>query len=97
MQLMSVILLWWSFVLAFIPCELGERISDASIEAANIILQFDWYLFPIEVRKMLPMILTIADIPIAIKCFGSISCTREAFQAVRSVFAFLLENYVVLE
>lgn len=79
---MSLTLLWWSLILAFIPNELGERMGSAMSEINDLTEQFDWYSFPIEIQKMLPIILIIVQQPITIKCFGSISCTRETFQAV---------------
>lgn len=68
--------------LVFIACELGQRINNAFDEIDSTIEQFDWYLFPIEVKRILPMIIVIAQQPIALECFGSIACSREIFEKV---------------
>lgn len=42
----------------------------------------DWYIFPIEMQKMLPTILIEAQQLVALECFGSILCSREVFKQV---------------
>lgn len=73
---MSLSLLCWTLILAFIPCELGERVRNAMSEINDSINQFYWYLFPMKVQKMLPIILLSVQQPVEIQCFGSITCTR---------------------
>lgn len=84
MVLTSVSLFAQSMVLAFIPCELGERMSDATSGINDSIDQFDWHSFPVEIQKILPTVLIGVQQPIEIRCFGSIACTRETFKQVRS-------------
>lgn len=65
-----------------IVCELGERstgIFSAMDEAINDI---DWHLYPIEIQRMLPIIMIVTQKPIFVKCFGSIAVTRETFKMV---------------
>lgn len=75
-----------SFALAILltACELCQRIENAFAEIDDMIDQFDWYLFPIEIQRILPIIITMAQKPITIECFGSISCNRDAFKKVSS-------------
>lgn len=82
--LMSLSLLWWALILTYFPCELGERLSNAMEEIKDSIGQFNWYLFPIEIRKVLPTILIGVQQPVEIRFFGSISCNRESFKKVSS-------------
>lgn len=83
---MSLILLIsigiFGFVLALIGCEIGQRISDAFDKIDLTIEQFSWYLFPIEIKRMLPMIMSITQQTISLECFGSITCTRNVFKNV---------------
>lgn len=65
-----------------IPCELGTRMSNSFIEITHEIEQLNWYLFPIEAQKILPIIVIIVQEPVMIQCFGSISCARETFKNV---------------
>lgn len=67
---------------AFIPCELGERMTNFFNEINDEFDQLNWYRFPIDAQKMLPIILNIVQKPVMIHCFGSVFCTREIFKDV---------------
>lgn len=69
-------------ILAFIACEIGQRTGNAFDKIDFTIKQFDWYLFPIEIKQMLPMIIAVAHQPVSLECFGSITCTKEVFKNV---------------
>lgn len=71
----------------FITCELSQRLGNAFTEIERIIEQFDWYLFPLNIRRLLPTIIIIAQEPVNLECFGSISCNREFFKKVCSIFS----------
>lgn len=73
----------WSSALTFIPCELSERVSHAFNGINDMIWTVDWYKFPIEMKKMIPIILIESQSPVSLKCFGSIACDRELFKRVR--------------
>ena len=73
----------YAFGVLLITCELGQQINLAFIDCSDMIDQFDWYLFPIEIQRMLPLILNFAQQPIEVKCFGSAACDRETFKYVR--------------
>lgn len=67
----------------FVACELGHKMSESFEEIDCSITQFDWYLFPIEIKQVLPTIIANAQQPVLIECFGSITCTRDNFKSVR--------------
>lgn len=69
-------------ILVFIASELGQRMGDAFEEIDFTIGQFNWYLFPVKIKRMLPMIILDANQPVVLECFGSIACTREVFKNV---------------
>lgn len=69
--------------MVFIACELGERLNGAFEKIDVTIDKFDWYLFPIEIKRILPMIMANAQQPVSLECFGSIACNREVFRKVR--------------
>lgn len=73
----------FAFTLVFITCELSQRLGNAFDEIDFIVDQFDWYLFPIEMKRLLPLIMSISQQPVSLECFGSIMCTREVFKNVR--------------
>lgn len=73
----------YGFGIMYIACELGQQMSIAFDECTDLIGQFEWYAFPIEIQRMLPMILNFAMQPVEIKCFGTITSDRETFKYVR--------------
>lgn len=66
----------------FVACELGQRISNASIEINDVFDQFNWYLFPVEIQRILPTAILYVQQPIEVKFFGSSSCSREQAKRV---------------
>lgn len=84
MQTALTLLAWLSFV-SFIPCDLGHRMSSNLWEINDSMDQYDWYLYPEEILKMLPMILMGVQKPVEVEGFGSFKCNRESFQKVCSI------------
>lgn len=72
----------YSFGIVFIACEFGQYVSGVFEEIEDDIEVFDWYLFPHELQRMLPMILIVTQKPLQLKFFGSISLLREYFKKV---------------
>lgn len=62
--------------------ELGQRVTDAFNKIEDEIGQFNWYLFPEEMKQMLRLVMIMTQQPVIIECFGSISCSRETFKKV---------------
>lgn len=74
------------FGLLFFTCETGERFKTGFDDISDEIDQFSWYAFPTEVKRLLPIIILIAQQPVAVECFGSIMCLRESFRKVSLPF-----------
>lgn len=72
----------FTFALVFIVCELGQRMCDAFDGIGSTIDQWDWYVFSVELKRMLPMIMANLQRPVEMECFGSITCGREVFKNV---------------
>lgn len=62
--------------------KLEQRFSDSISEMDEVITQYDWYLFPYKVRRILPMVMQNTQKPIIIKCFGDVLCARIQMQKV---------------
>lgn len=73
---------FYSFSILFITCELDQRINLAFVECSQMVEQLDWYLFPMNIQRMLPMILHFTQQPFEIICFGSKACNRDTFKSV---------------
>lgn len=75
--------LLWSFGLVWIFCNLCEKLSTAfDEEIYDVIDQLDWYLYPPEMAKILPIIIVNAQRRIVVECFGKIYCNLETFKKV---------------
>lgn len=72
--------------LVFFTCEIGQRFSSGFDNINDVIDQFDWYSFPVEIKKMLPIIIQMAQQQVAIECFGSIMCLRDTFKKVSAIY-----------
>lgn len=71
-------------VILFVTCELGERFSNTLDGVDDLVGQLNWYLLPIEFQRMIPTIMINTQKPVVLKCFGSISCSRDQFKKVNS-------------
>lgn len=78
------ILLKTSFAFGLIGmfCELCERIGDGFEEISDAVHNLDWYLYPLEVQRMLPIILHNAQQPVVLEAFGNVPFTRDTFKKV---------------
>lgn len=76
--------------------ELGERMTGEFGEISETIEGFQWYKFPIEIQKSLPIIINEAHEPVVLNCFGSTACLRASFKVVSSgselVFSLLIKH-----
>lgn len=72
----------WSFVLIFLSCEFGHKLSCAFNEIDFGIGQMYWYRCPAKVWKLLPMLMAFAQEPVFLRVFGSTSCARSDFKGV---------------
>lgn len=69
-------------VCMFVICELGQKASNAFEEILEEFDGFNWYRFPHKIQRSLPMILIVAQMPVVLEVFGSISCCREVLKTV---------------
>ena len=79
---MLILEVFYAFSLVVVTCEIGEKFCGSFNEISIVIDQFNWYLLPVEVQQMLPTIIIFVQNPVVLKCFGSITCLREAFKKV---------------
>lgn len=80
--MITVIAMIYAFGALTIACEVSQGVNQAFDECSEMFDQLDWYLFPIELQRMYPMILAFIQEPIEITFFGSMPCGRELFKCV---------------
>ena len=76
----------YSFGVLFFICEFAQRGTDAFNQFDELISQSDWYLYPMEIQTILPVVLNVAQKPSELYCFGSIACNRESFKNVSLIY-----------
>lgn len=81
-----VTLFFFTIIIIFLLCELCEMVTS-QFRMLNVKLcQRKWYLFPIEVQRMLVIFISDTQQPVYIRGFGNISCTRQTFKKVHFIF-----------
>lgn len=74
--------IFYPFAVLLLACELGQRINVAYEECSEMVDHLDWYLLPMKVQRLHPLVLHFTQQPIDIKCFGSVECCRDTFKYV---------------
>lgn len=67
---------------AFNICEVGQRWSDSFNQIFDMINQFDWYLCPIEIQRILPTLIIVGQQSVDLIMTGSTSANRTTFKRV---------------
>lgn len=75
-------LMFWSFVMIFAFCEMGELVSNQFNEFEMTLGQCKWYLFSLNLQRMCIIVLANAGQPTTVHGFGNIVCTRESMKKV---------------
>lgn len=79
---MTIFEIIYAFGTLLIACEICQRVNLAFEECSDMVDQFEWYLFPTKIQRMMPLILNFTQQPIEITSFGSAACDRETFKSV---------------
>lgn len=69
-------------VVVFFSSEMCDRLTTAFIGIDYGFGQLNYYLFSMEIQRILPTILMNCQEPVALKFFGNISCNRMTFKGV---------------
>lgn len=80
--LVTVIEIIFAYGVLLLICEICEQAGQDFEECSNMVDQLNWYLFPIKIQRMMPLISYFTQQPIEIKCFGGMACNRETFKYV---------------
>lgn len=79
----------YSLNMLLLFCEFGEQMSERFEEIYDLSCRMDWYLFPTDVQRMMPMILMGTQKPVVINGYGNVACTRLTFKTVASLKHYL--------
>lgn len=77
----------WVLAMVFAVCECAQRMTNAFGDINDTIVQLHWYLYPIEIQRLIVQFVMYAQKPVEIAFFGSIQCSRERFRKVSQFFS----------
>lgn len=66
----------------FIFCNNGDEVTEKFMRIGNSMYELNWHLYPIELRKHIPLTMAIAQTPIYLRGFGRTECTRDVFKKI---------------
>lgn len=72
----------WVFVLTFLFCEPGERVSNQFESFGEELQRCNWYKLSMEMQRLYAIFLLNTQQPIIIESYGQLQCTRETFKRV---------------
>lgn len=72
----------YSLVSLFMYCECGELLRVRFDELNDDIYTSGWELFPMQIQRLLPIIVINTQQPVLLWGYGGFSCTRETFKRV---------------
>lgn len=77
-----MMLAFLSFVVIVVVCEFFQRTTDHFKMVGDAFCSFDWYLLPIDMQRILIMVMANAQQPITIRGFANTSCVRVSVKSV---------------
>lgn len=80
------------FLISFLYCELGEMIKNEFNIFNEELCQCKWYLFSIDVQRMILIFMSDAQQPMLLRGYGNIVCTRNSF---KNVIFFRIQNFSI--
>lgn len=66
----------------FLYCEVGEMVTTEFRRLNTEIHQCDWHRYPLQLKRMLVVFMTNAQMPTIIRGFANTACTREMLMQV---------------
>lgn len=79
-----------AFLCMFALCMFGENLAGQFNALDDALSQCKWYLFPIDVKRMLITLMSNTQQTVALLGYGNIECTRDTFKNVRIPYGFCL-------
>lgn len=72
----------WAFALNFMACELGQWVTIAYEQLEDVLCACNWYALPVGAQRVYFIFLVDIQIPINIRSYGDIECSRDLFKRV---------------
>lgn len=79
----------YSFGSVFVVCELCERVTQGFNDINAIFSKHTYLSYPIEIQRLLPIMIIFTQQKVDFELFGSLTCSRESFEQVSSVNHFI--------
>lgn len=95
-MVISVIMLFHAIVINFLICEHGQWVTNQYAQLHDELDACDWYLLPIELRRLYFIFLLNTEQPVHLQCYVDIRCSRNTFKKVRQLKLFLTSSILCL-
>lgn len=84
-MIIPILGLFCTLTILYSSSELAGKMSIEFDKINNMIKEFSWYLMPIKMQKMLPMLMINTQQTVGFICFGSLLCNRVTFKKVSQI------------
>lgn len=71
----------WTFMF-YLLCYFGEIVTEAFAKLHFSIYERSWYLYPLDLRRYMVLMILATETPIYFNGFGPLQCSCEAFKKV---------------
>lgn len=78
----SLVVLFWACFYVFFACECGTIVCTQFARFDYELWQCTWYQFPIEMQRILVLVMSNIQNPATIYSYGNFECTRDSFKRV---------------
>ena len=79
----------WTFFLILCFCELGEMVTKKFDIFKVLLVQCNWYLYPIEKQQIMLIFISYVQTPTIIRGHGNILCGRQTVKQVYKIIFYL--------
>lgn len=89
----SLLIFSWALLIILFWCEFGKIVCEKFAVFDHELWQCKWYLFPIEMQRMLVIFMSNTQDQATLLGYGNIECTRDTFKRVICFFSFSSCNF----
>lgn len=73
-------------------CYVGEGVRTKYLQLNDAIYDVSWYLYPVKLEKLVPLMLMHAEKPAKFESVGGLDCSLETLKTVTTSYALIKEN-----
>lgn len=79
MILQSASLIFLIVTTLYLFCYFGGQVTQRFEDIGNVLYQLDWFLLPLDLQKILPIVIALTQKRVFVRGFANTRSTREVF------------------